>query len=167
MKNQIDQWAGWIVSRRVVHLFAFLALPIACVAQVNTGSNGSDGPLNPTVNTVINMALRPNGIYQYTSVNIPANVTVTFTPNANNTPVTWLVQGNVVISGTVNVSGQNGNVNTPGPGGPGGGAGGARRRGGLAPATSRRGDRWRGSRAIRHKMGGWKWILRDCWRRHC
>ncbi len=72
------------------------------MAQVNTGSNGSDGAFNPTAaSTVINMASHPNGIYQYTSVNIPSSVTVTFTPNADNTPVVWLVQGSVVINGTV------------------------------------------------------------------
>ncbi len=89
-------------------------------AQVNTGSNGSDGAFNPTVNTVINMASHPNGIYQYTSVNIPSSVTVTFVPNANNSPVIWLVQSNVVISGTVIVSGQNATGGSGGSGGAGG-----------------------------------------------
>src|ERR1017187_4034379 len=104
MKKQIRQFPGWIVSRHFLHLFVFLLLPIVCLAQINTGSDGSDGPFNPTANTVINMATHPNGIYQYTSVNIPANVTVTFTPNANNTPVVWLVQNDVVINGIVNRS---------------------------------------------------------------
>jgi hypothetical protein len=75
-------------------------------AQVNSGSNGSDGAFNPATNTVINMADHPNGIYQYTSVTISNGVTVTFIPNANNSPVTWLVQGNCEIDGTVDVSGQ-------------------------------------------------------------
>lgn len=44
------------------------------------------------------MADHPDGIYHYTSVNIPSGVTVTFKPNAANTPVVWLVQGNCVIS---------------------------------------------------------------------
>ena len=102
-------------------------------AQVNSGSNGSDGAFNPTSSTVINMADHPNGIYQYTYVNIPSGVMVTFIPNANNTPVTWLVQGNCVINGTVEMCGampfgtaypsypayQSGGI-----GGPGGGAGG-------------------------------------------
>jgi hypothetical protein len=99
-------------------------------AQVNTGSNGGDGALdfsayaNLNTNIVINMADHPNGIYQYTYVNIPSGVTVTFIPNANNTPVYWLVQSNVVISGTVDVSGQNANGQTGGIGGPGGWNGG-------------------------------------------
>ena len=60
-------------------------------AQVNSGSNGSDGALNPTTNVVINMTDHPDGISQYTSVNMPVDVTVSFIPNANNTPVVWLV----------------------------------------------------------------------------
>jgi hypothetical protein len=64
-------------------------LPVFCSAQVNSGSNGSDGAFNPTTNTVINMADHPTGIYQYSSVNIPGNVTVSFIPNAANTPVVW------------------------------------------------------------------------------
>src|SRR5882757_7340865 len=80
-------------------------LPTIGWTQVNSGSDGSDGAFNPTTNTVINMADHPNGIYQYTFVNI-SNVVVTFIPNANNTPVVWLVQSNVVINnGGIDVSG--------------------------------------------------------------
>ena len=71
-------------------------------AQVNSGSTGSDGALDfsaspITTNMVIDMHDHPTGIYNYTYVNIPNNVTVSFIPNANNSPVTWLVQSNVVI----------------------------------------------------------------------
>ena len=113
-----------------------LSLGFGAQAQVNAGSNGSDGAFNPTVNTVLNMASHPNGIYQYTSINTPANVTVTFTPNVNNTPVIWLVQGNVAINGSVDVSGQTsaGGV-AAGRGGPGGSLGGY----GGATATSGQG----------------------------
>ena len=98
--------------------------PTNAFSQVNSGSNGSDDAFSPATNTVINMADHPNGIYQFTSVNIPGNVTVTFVPNANNTPVTWLVQSNCEIDGTVDVSGKS-TSNTAGAiGGPGGGVGG-------------------------------------------
>ena len=98
-------------------------------AQVNSGSNGSDGALdfssiNYNTNIVIDMHDHANGIYQYTYVNIPNVVQVNFIPNANNTPVTWLVQSNVVITGTVNVSGQSATSGIGGAGGPGGSAGG-------------------------------------------
>lgn len=97
-------------------------------AQVNSGSNGSDGAFNPAANIVINMADHPDGIYQYTSVNISNNVTVTFIPNAANMPVTWLIQSNCVVSGLINLNGLNGSSGSSGgqggSGGPGGWAGG-------------------------------------------
>lgn len=83
------------------------------------------------------MANHPDGIYQYTSVNIPGNVAVTFTPNAANTPVVWLVQSNCVIAGTISLNGQSGVEG--GTGGPGGfrggntGGGGALSGEGLGP----------------------------------
>ena len=64
-------------------------------AQVNSGSNGSDGEFHPTQDVTINMADHPDGIYQYTSVNIPAGVRVSFIPNAGNKSVVWLLQGTV------------------------------------------------------------------------
>ena len=112
------------MKTRLQPLALLLLLPLAAHAQVNSGSNGSDGAFNPSTNIVINMADHPNGIYQYTSVNIPSDVTVTFIPNANNMPVVWLVQSNVVINGIVSVSGQNGSVAQGGAGGPGGWRGG-------------------------------------------
>ncbi len=110
----------------VAAIFCTFTLTLASRAQVNSGSNGSDGAFNPTTNIVIDMHDHPDGIYQYTSVNISNGVTVTFIPNANNTPVVWLVQGNCVINGTVDVSGQGGGFNpaTGGLGGPGGWRGG-------------------------------------------
>jgi hypothetical protein len=118
-----------------------LLLCASAQAQIVTGSNGSDGALDfsgitVTTNIVINMADHPTGIYQYTYVNIPTNVTLSFIPNANNTPVYWLVQSNVVISGTVDVSGQSYNNSDGGIGGPGGYRGG----GGGPPATGGEGS---------------------------
>jgi hypothetical protein len=113
-------------------MFAVL-LGVNANAQVNSGSNGSDGVFNPATNTVINMADHPNGIYQYASVTISNGVTVTFIPNANNTPVTWLVQSNVVINGTVDVSGQNLYGSRGGPGGWAGGIGGNNPTSGQGP----------------------------------
>lgn len=107
-----------------------LTFAVSSQAQVNSGSDGSDGAFNPTQSVTINMADHPNGIYQYTTVNIPGNVTVTFTPNANNTPVVWLVQTDCVIAGTVSVFGSEINGGVGASGGPGG------FRGGHAPLES-------------------------------
>ena len=99
-------------------------------AQVNTGSDGSDGALMVMASTNIDMTSRPSGIYQYSSVYITNGATVTFTPNADNTPVVWLVQSNVVISGTVNLSGASSTTVAGGVAGPGGYLGGSA----IAPA---------------------------------
>ena len=95
-----------------------------------SGSTGADGAFNPTVNTTV--PLPPSGIFNYTSVNIPAGVTVTFSRNTTNTPVVILATGNVTIAGTLAVSGSaaaatgsagdgaQGDDGNPGLGGPGG-----------------------------------------------
>jgi hypothetical protein len=107
----------------------------------DSGSTGADGAFSPTVNTVV--PLPPSGIFNYTSVNIPAGVTVTFQRNTTNTPVVILASGNVTIAGTLSVSGAaapgvgaagggaQGDDGTPGVGGPGGFDGG---RGGKTAA---------------------------------
>lgn len=99
-------------------------LQISANAQVNSGSNGSDGALNPVGNLVINMADRPDGIYHYTSVNIPEGVTVKFIPNTANTPIIWLVQGSVILGGTIDISGSAPTHGAGGLAGPGGYSGG-------------------------------------------
>src|SRR4030067_162894 len=99
-------------------------------AAFDSGSTGADGAFAPTEN--IELQIPPSGIFNFTSVNVPAGVTVKFRKNANNTPVTILVSGDVTIAGTVDVSGSSSqNVGTsplldytlPGVGGPGGLAG--------------------------------------------
>ena len=104
---------------------SLLLLPLSARGQVNSGSNGSDGAFNPTQSVEIDMADHPDGIYHYTSVNIPPGVTVTFKPNAANTPVVWLLQGDCVINGTVNVAGNANSGAVGGVGGPGGYGGGS------------------------------------------
>ncbi len=93
----------------------------------NSGSTGADGAFNPTTNTTL--ALPPDGVFNFTTINIPAGVTVTFTRNAANTPVTILASGNATIAGTIAVSGSPGGTgvssgtilaSNAGAGGPGG-----------------------------------------------
>lgn len=120
------------MNQRILQVMAVLLACWGAHAQVNSGSNGSDGAFNPTTNIVINMADHPTGIYHYTFVNISNGVTVTFIPNANNTPVVWLVQSNVIINGTVDLSGQTSSNSAAGLGGPGGWRGG---NGGSIPAS--------------------------------
>lgn len=73
------------------------------VFAFNSGSTGADGALAPTVNTDIQVP--PSGILNYTSINIPAGVTVKFKRNALNTPVYLLVGANVSIAGFIDIRG--------------------------------------------------------------
>lgn len=124
--------------------FALLALT-ASLAQaqiVVPGADGSDGPLNITANTEINLGLAAmaawntpspvmgNGVYdaskwavvfKYTDVTINAGTTVTFKNRGSlgaldgqNAPVVWLVSGNVTIKGSISLDGGNaGTVTAP------------------------------------------------------
>lgn len=95
-----------------------------------SGSTGVDGAFNPTLNT--ELQLPPSGVFNFTTVNIPAGVTVGFKKNITNTPVVVLASGNVTIAGTIDLRGTasantgsagDGNVGDdglPGTGGPGG-----------------------------------------------
>ncbi|OGW55563.1 MAG: hypothetical protein A2Y81_05570 [Nitrospirae bacterium RBG_13_43_8] len=84
----------------------------------NSGSTGANGAFNPTTNT--ELQLPSDGIFNFTTVNIPAGVTITFKKNASNTPVYILATGDVTVAGTINVNGANTTTNYPGKGGPGG-----------------------------------------------
>lgn len=115
-----------------------LAVPLLLLsgtaAAFDSGSTGADGVFNPTVNT--SLPLPPDGVFNFTEVNIPSGVTVTFEKNTTNTPVTILASGDVLINGTINLNGRwsmpvgaagNGNLGDdgiPGKGGAGGYSGG-------------------------------------------
>lgn len=61
--------------------------------------DGSDGEFAPAGDVILDTA---NGPFQYTSVHIPGNVTVTVTGDA---PLEILVQGEVLLEGTISVAG--------------------------------------------------------------
>jgi hypothetical protein len=140
--------------RRIImtHTRKFIGLACALVstfftlpthAQFSSGSSGSDGSLAPTIDTVLQIPA--NGIFNFTTINIPVGVTVSFAKNASNTPVYMLATGNVTIAGRIDVSGQAssnfgsgiiGDHSAPGSGGPGGFDGG---RGGMAETNQQGG----------------------------
>lgn len=119
---------------------AGLALP---ALAYDSGSTGTDGDFSPTVNTELQVP--ESGVFNFTTVNIPTGVIVTFKKNTTNTPVVMLASGNVTIAGTINVNagsstdvgaagdGNLGDDGIPGGGGPGGYGGG---RGGLPSKKS-------------------------------
>lgn len=94
----------------------------SAIAAFDSGSTGADGALSPTAN--IQLQIPESGVFNFTTVNIPSGVTVTFKKNTQNTPVTILAKGDVTISGTISVNGGNANGRLPGEGGPGGFTGG-------------------------------------------
>lgn len=112
--------------KKIVISITAIALTFICGYSIayafNSGSTGADGALNPTTNTEIQ--LPENGILNYTTVNIPTGVTVTFKKNAANTPAYVLATGDVTIVGTISVNGKDGSGIFPGDGGPGAFAGG-------------------------------------------
>jgi hypothetical protein len=119
-----------LLSASLLSLAPALLLPTQA-AIVVPGANGSDGALNITQDTVIdlskattgtwddnNSANAGNGVYdpekwavvfKYTSVNVLAGKKLTFKNHATRAPVVWLVSGNVTIGGTVDLSGGGGN----------------------------------------------------------
>ncbi|MSU62042.1 MAG: hypothetical protein EXS31_06550 [Pedosphaera sp.] len=54
--------------------------------QVNSGSDGHDGALNPTASITIDIADHPDGIYRCSSVSNPTSVEGMFIPNVNSVP---------------------------------------------------------------------------------
>ncbi len=110
-------------------------------------ADGSDGALNITSNTVIDLSKAGPGawtgtsaspgngtydptqwavVFKYSSVNIATGAVVTFLNHPTHAPVVWLVNGNVEIDGELSLDGQPGQggygVAEPGPGGFRGGA---------------------------------------------
>jgi hypothetical protein len=121
-----------------------LGLPPASGQTFSSGSTGADGAFSPT--SSVELTLPPTGTYNFTTINIPAGVTVSFkTARGSRSPaVTMLATGNVVVTGTLSLVGQsqgsggNGgqgtqlssNAGVGGPGGFDGGTGGTAGTGG-------------------------------------
>ena len=112
------------------------AVAPASAQYFDSGSSGADGAFSPScapTPCTVTVTLPVSGVFHYTTVNVPFGVTVKYTRNAANTPVTMLATGNVTIAGTIDVSGANGGAGSTaillapnrGAGGPGGFDGGA------------------------------------------
>lgn len=134
----------------VIHILTACLLLTGLQADIIVpGADGSDGPLNITANTEIDLSQAVTGtwdddntanagkgvydaqqwavVFKYSSVTVAAGATVTFKNHPSRAPVVWLVNGDVTIEGTIKLNGQNGisspNIAEPGPGGFRGGAG--------------------------------------------
>lgn len=121
----------------VLSLFCLLFAFSPASADFSTGSTGADGAFHPTSNDTIDLSLAGSGpgsgtydpvhwavVFNYTTIDVPANVTVAFKNHPSGAPVVWLATGDVNVSGTVSLNGERGS-NTgeaiafarPGPGG--------------------------------------------------
>src|ERR1041384_5033265 len=117
----IRRWAVTVIA--VLSLFC-AAGSMQAQNNFSSGSTGADGAFAPT--TTQSIVVPDSGVFNFTTVNIPTGVTITFTRNATNKPLTILASGDVVIAGTINVDGKPGNNNgLGGLGGPGGFSGGS------------------------------------------
>jgi len=81
---------------------ALIFAATAAHAAMPVGSDGSDGAFRPTVSQTI--TLPDDGVFNFTTIDVPSGVTVRFRTNALNTPVFLLATGAVSIAGTIDVS---------------------------------------------------------------
>jgi hypothetical protein len=119
----------WIV------LLSILALP-TFGQGFSSGSTGADGALNITAAGVTVFNQTPVGggtVFNFTTINIAAGSTLRLSGQVYSSPLYFLAQGAVTVSGTIDLSGANGNSygsdptlrvpSTPGAGGYSGGVG--------------------------------------------
>jgi len=118
----------------VILLLMLSIFPSVALAAFVSGSTGADGAFAPSFNTVLQIP--ESGVFNFTTVTIPANIVVTFPINVRNPPVTILATGDVTINGTINLNGADAANSLPGAGGPGGFAGG---QGGLVNQNGKNG----------------------------
>jgi len=125
------------LSKVFVGLAVLLLVTPAAVTTAETfhsGSTGADGAFAPSAS--VQLTIPPDGVFNFTTINVPAGVTVSFATRAGvrQPPITWLATGNVVVAGRIDVSGGIGgaggagtqlfsNGGVAGPGGFDGGAG--------------------------------------------
>jgi len=134
-----------ILNESLTILFLLcLVISNSTAQSFDSTSTGADGALDYTgVELGTTIVFDPSGfdppidqdndnIFHFTTINVPEGVTVSLTaPLLNFAPVYWLASGEVLINGTINLSGENGhpdNANDrrpsmPGPGGFPGGVG--------------------------------------------
>lgn len=135
---------------RLLLPLTLIFLATTAQAVMDVPSQGWDGALNITANTTIDLSqamsgtwnVQPAGyqvgkgiydpqkwaiVFHYTSVTVASGMTLKLTNHPANAPVVWLVEGAVVIAGTLNIAGMSASsysYNGFGTGGPGGFRGG-------------------------------------------
>jgi hypothetical protein len=124
-----------VSSRLATALGIMLVGPGVVTAQTfSSGSTGADGAFAPTAD--VRLAVPTDGVFHFTTIAIPAGVTVSFTTPAglHQPAISLLATGNVIINGRLDLDGVDGgaggfgtqlfsNAGAAGPGGFEGGAG--------------------------------------------
>jgi hypothetical protein len=143
----------WLI-RGIVGLTLTGLAPVLADGLIIPGSDGSDGVLAPIENLEIDLGPaqtgawdhpgQGNGVYdpqqwavvfKYQRVEIPEGVSVRFRNHPSRAPVVWLVSGEVVINGTLDLNGANWNKRENSEPGPGGFRGGMAWQNNAAPAS--------------------------------
>ena len=137
-----------VLSSLLGVVLSVLIAGVALAQTFSSGSTGANGPFPPvtpptgTTGMVLDLntgvvtfqpggttATLPNtpaggftnGVLNFTTVSVASGITLSFVKNAANTPVTILASGDVTITGSIRVAGENAGVlGRPGRGGPGG-----------------------------------------------
>lgn len=167
------------IHMRLPAIAVFVALAAAAHGAFDCGSNGSDGPLTFDEQTTVTVfdpaSYNPpldadnDGVYHFTTVTIPPGRTLKFKPDKVGwNPIYWLCQGDVVINGKLDFSGEDGHaensnaqgkISIPGPGGFPGGWGrspgiGVSARSGFGPGMTTRGGLFPGNLFLLPLIGG-------------
>ena len=102
------------LAKGFIYLAMIVSFAHISLAQVlYNSSTGADGALDLSSGGK-EVQLPESGILNYTTVNIPVGMGLSFRRNSKNTPVIILAQGKVTIHGSISV---NAYQNVPGPGG--------------------------------------------------
>jgi hypothetical protein len=88
----------------------------------NSGSTGANGAFSPTSlptactrsSSTITCDLPPNGIFNFTTFDLPRGNTLRFNRNARNTPAIILASGNCALGGYIDLIGGNGSTSRSG-----------------------------------------------------
>src|SRR5215831_4544171 len=115
-KNKVVPW--------LMLLGVMMALTMNASAQFSSGSTGADGALDFSTATPGSVVvfdpskftsaphITGQNIFNFTTITIPAQVTVVLSGQNLSGPVFWLAQGDVRINGTLTLNGQNGATRT-------------------------------------------------------
>jgi hypothetical protein len=123
--DRLQVGARTVARPGALFLLCWIASVSAAPGQTfSSGSDGTDGIYAPSGPAGTVITFDPTqftgtrvaaNIFNFTTITIPAGVTVRLSGNVINGPVLWLAQGNVNIQGTIDLSGTSGHRYTVNP----------------------------------------------------